>query len=75
MISKCVFFSFISDGVWTVDYKMVVNCALQFEALTTRSYEAEGQVLVSLTIVTNCHKDSGFQGHRDPLPRDKKKKL
>lgn len=49
---------------------MVVNCALQFEALTTRSYEAEGQVLVSLTIVTNCHKDSGFQGHRDPLPRD-----
>lgn len=52
---------------------MVVNCALQFEALTTRSYEAEGQVLVSLTIVTNCHKDSGFQGHRDPLPRDKKK--
>lgn len=35
---------------------MVVHCALQLETLTTCSKEAGGQELVSLAIVTNCHK-------------------
>lgn len=73
MISNCVFFSFKSGQACTVDSKMVFNYDLQLEALTICSHEAEGQVLVSLSIVTSYHKDGGLKEHRDSFPRDKKK--